>query len=151
MEKMAMKIKSWFREKLESYKDDFEFRLESLILNLTENICIKMKQKNVNRTELADLLNVSPPAVTKILNGNSNFTLKTLLSLADALEQNLEINFVEKEAAYISVADFGEFYKPTCAYFDEDDIQNDVFALTSSDSIDSGFHIQKERRYEAAA
>ena len=72
-------------KKLESFKDDFEFRLESLILDITDNICREMEHSEINRVELAERLNVSPPAVTKILNGNSNFTLKTLLSISDAL------------------------------------------------------------------
>ena len=91
-----MKTGEWFKRKLEALKEDFEFRLETIILDLTERICAKMEQKNINRTRLSDLLNVSPPAVTKILNGNSNFTLKTLLSLSDALELDLKIDFVEK-------------------------------------------------------
>jgi len=93
-----MKTEDWFRKKLDSFKDDFEFRHESLILDLTENICREMKHKNINRIKLAERLNVSPPAVTKILNGNSNFTLKTLLAISDALEIDLKIDFGKKEA-----------------------------------------------------
>lgn len=91
-----MNTNEWFRNKLGSLKDDFEFRLETIILDLTEKISKRMKEKNLNRTNLAELLKVSPPAVTKILNGNSNFTLKTLLSLADALQLQLKIDFKEK-------------------------------------------------------
>ena len=93
-----MRPGEWFKEKLESLKDDFEFRLETLILDLTEKICARMKQKEINRTRLSELLNVSPPAVSKILNGNSNFTLRTLLSLSDALGLDLKIDFVEKNS-----------------------------------------------------
>lgn len=100
-----MKTGKWFKRKMESFKDDFNFRLETLILDLTEKICIKMEQKNINRTRLSDLLNVSPPAVTKILNGNSNFTLKTLLSMSDALDLELKIDFVDKNAAPVGVYD----------------------------------------------
>ena len=99
-----MKAKDWFKNKLDSFKDDFEFRLESLILNVTENISKRMVDKNINRSELAELLNVSRPAVTKILNGNSNFTLKTLLSLSDALELDLKVEFKEKRTRTTEVA-----------------------------------------------
>ncbi len=92
-----MKKQNWFKSKLETFKEDIEFRLETLVLELTENICKRMAQKNINRMELAKRLHVSPPAVTKILNGNSNFTLKTLLSIADALDQELTIDFREKD------------------------------------------------------
>jgi len=91
-----MNTQEWFRNKLESFKEDFDFRLETLILDLTETISRKMEERNLNRTKLAELLGISPPAVTKILNGNSNFTLKTLLSLADALQLDLKIEFKEK-------------------------------------------------------
>ncbi|MBN1843071.1 MAG: helix-turn-helix transcriptional regulator [Deltaproteobacteria bacterium] len=92
-----MKAEKWFRDTLESFKEDREFRLETIILNLTESICSKMIQKKINRSKLAELLGVSPAAITKILNGNSNFTLKTLFSLSDALGLDLEIDFRERE------------------------------------------------------
>lgn len=92
-----MKNTNWFTSKLEAFKEDFEFRFEALVLDLTENICKRMAHENISRTEFAKRLSVSPPAVTKILRGNSNFTLKTLLSIADALGQELSVDFKEKE------------------------------------------------------
>jgi len=94
-----MKTEKWFKKMLKSFEKDFDFRLETIILDLTNKISKRMKERNINRVQLADLLNVSPPAVTKILNGTSNFTLKSLLSIADALDLNLEIDFKEKESA----------------------------------------------------
>ena len=88
-----MKSKTWLETKLEQFEDDFDFRMESIIMDITENICEKLEKKNITRAKFADILGVSPPAVTKILNGNSNFTLKTLLSIADALGLNLAIRF----------------------------------------------------------
>ncbi|MDP2645488.1 MAG: helix-turn-helix transcriptional regulator [Desulfobacterales bacterium] len=90
-----MKTKDWFKNKLEELKDDFEFRLEGFILHITEDVCKRMVEKDMKRSDLAKRLNVSPPAVTKILNGSSNFTLRTLLSIADALEYELDVKFVE--------------------------------------------------------
>jgi transcriptional regulator with XRE-family HTH domain len=91
-----MAAKSWFQKQIEALKDDFNFRLETLILNITETISENMEKKGFNRSKFAEILRVSPPAVTKILNGTSNFTLKTLLTIADALELNLKIDFEEK-------------------------------------------------------
>lgn len=113
-----MNTKDWFENKLEELKDDFEFRLEGFILHLTEDICKRMMQKDMNRTDLAQRLDVSRPAVTKILNGSSNFTLRTLLSIADALEYELDINFVEKNS-----------YGYVCS-------ANEVMAITGADSFD---------------
>jgi transcriptional regulator with XRE-family HTH domain len=92
-----MKTKKWFGDLLESFAADLDFHFESLLLDLTESISRKMKEKNINRTQLAELLKISPPAVTKILNGSSNFKLRTLLSIADALDLGLEVSFREKK------------------------------------------------------
>jgi len=93
-----MEPKEWYDKKLKTIEKSLGYRLESIILNLTEKICRSMEEKKINRSKLAKLLEVSPPAVTKILNGTSNFTLKTLLSLADALELDLEIDFKKRQA-----------------------------------------------------
>lgn len=87
-----VKKQNGLKGKLKGLKGDFEFRLEMLILSLTERFCERMEQKNTSRSKLAKMLNVSPAAVTKILNGN-NFTLRTLLSLADTLDAELMITF----------------------------------------------------------
>lgn len=91
-----MKKTTWFQHKIEQFKNDPEFQLEEFILKLTEDICIKMEEKNINRAQLADILGVSRPAVTKILNGTTNFTLKKLFSIAAALDQDLEIYLKSK-------------------------------------------------------
>lgn len=96
-----MTTSKWFKDSLEEIKNTFEFRLETIIFDITEKISRRLKKKKVTRTQFAEMLNVSPPAVTKILNGNSNFTLKTLLSIADALELNLKIDFEEKSLVTI--------------------------------------------------
>ena len=98
-----MKTEKWFKDMLKSFEKDFDFRLETIILDITENISKRMKKKNINRTGLSNLLNVSPAAVTKILNGNSNFTLKTLLSIADALELDLNVSFKGKPSVVDSI------------------------------------------------
>ncbi|MBW1726614.1 MAG: helix-turn-helix transcriptional regulator [Deltaproteobacteria bacterium] len=130
-----MSFNNWIKEKLELYKDDFEFRLESLILDITENISEKMLKRNINRTKLAEKLNVSRPAVSKILNGNSNFTLKTLLSLSDALSLDLKVKFKERE---VKVSKDHDVYK-SVLISSADEIKTESkkiegpFPLTSSD------------------
>lgn len=89
----------WFGELLDSYKDDFEFRLEELVFELTEQISKKLKENKISRKRFAEKLKISPAAVSKILNGNPNFTIRTLLTMADALKTDLSIEFKEKESA----------------------------------------------------
>jgi len=87
----------WFGDLLDSYKDDFEFRLETLVFELTEQISKKLKEEKISRKQFAEKLNVTPAAVSKILNGNPNFTLSTLLAMADALKMELSIELKRKE------------------------------------------------------
>ena len=89
----------WFGELLDSYKDDFEFRLEELVFDLTEQISKKLKENKISRKQFAEKLAISPAAVSKILNGNPNFTIRTLLTMADALKTDLSIELKEKEKA----------------------------------------------------
>lgn len=85
-----------FGELLDSYKDDFEFRLETLVFELTEQISKKLKDDKISRKQFAETLKISPAAVSKILNGNPNFTIRTLLTMADALKTELSMEFKNK-------------------------------------------------------
>jgi len=62
-----------------------EFKLEALSLRLSHVIADAMDAKGMSRIDLARALGVSAPMVTKILSGRSNFTLRTLVCVADAL------------------------------------------------------------------
>jgi len=79
----------------EEFKDDLEYKVEYKILEITEQICEVMDDKKINRAELSKLLETSKSAVTKMLSGNTNFTLKRLLKIAMVLDKDLDINFKE--------------------------------------------------------
>lgn len=81
----------WMKEKLERYKDTFDFKLEELILDITEEMCRAMEEKGIGRAELADELGVSRAFVSKLLNGTPNLTIKTLMKMTDALGRELSI------------------------------------------------------------
>jgi len=110
-----MSPKTWLEKKIESFEDDFEYRLEGLILELTAQIAERMEEKGINRKELASTLQVSPPFITKILNGTSNFTLKTVLSLADALECTLNVNLKPKEISVTANTHWSAWVNATLA------------------------------------
>lgn len=91
-----MKLEKWFAQKLEEFKDDVEFRTEEAILGITEKIVELMEKEGINRTDLAKRLGVSKPFITKLLNGNPNMRLKTMVSLAMALNHELNFSFVHR-------------------------------------------------------
>ncbi|MDA3937265.1 MAG: helix-turn-helix transcriptional regulator [Actinomycetota bacterium] len=69
--------------------DSVEYQVEDLILSLTGEFLDRMEQTDVSRADLARRIGVKPPRITRILQGNDNFTLKTLVGVADALDCKL--------------------------------------------------------------
>lgn len=93
-----MDTEEWFNSTLEELKNDADFRLEMIILDLTEQISTRMKERGLTQTKLAKALGITPAAVTKILKGSPNFTLKSLLKVADALQVELNLSLCAKNA-----------------------------------------------------
>jgi transcriptional regulator with XRE-family HTH domain len=91
-----MEKKTFFDNYLQSIKDDFDFKLEKLSLDVTEKILEIMQKKGVNQTELAQMLDVNKASVSRLLNHGSNITLKRLLSIADTLGCDIEIRIKDK-------------------------------------------------------
>lgn len=65
------------------------FWVESAILEITEEIVARMKQLGVSKSDLAKLLGKSPAFITKLLQGNNNFTLETIVKIARRLNCQL--------------------------------------------------------------
>ena len=66
-------------------KDSDTYLLESAKIDFTEEIYKCMKDKKLSRKALADKLGSSPAYVTKILRGNANFTLESMVKIAKAI------------------------------------------------------------------
>lgn len=94
-----MNAEKWFQDELETVRKTFEYRLEKILIQLGEDICRLMRDQQISRAEVAERLGVSRAYVTKVLNGNPNLTIKTLLKLSDALGRELAIRFASKPDA----------------------------------------------------
>jgi transcriptional regulator with XRE-family HTH domain len=82
----------WFEAKLQEFREDVDFSVEELVLDLTERIVAVMKDSGINRTELAKRLGVSKAFITKLLNGNPNLTIRTMVSIAKSLGCEVSID-----------------------------------------------------------
>jgi transcriptional regulator with XRE-family HTH domain len=91
-----MNAEKWFKEKLDAARGTFDYRLEKVLIQLGEDMCLLMEQQGLSRTQLAERMGVSPAYITKILDGNPNLTIKSLLKLSDALGRELTIHFAPK-------------------------------------------------------
>lgn len=92
-----MKAYGWFEKEFDEARGTFEYKLEGLELEVTETILRVMEEKGISRSDLAQKLGVSKAAVSKLLNNGSNMTLKRLLTIAEAMDLNLSVNFLSSE------------------------------------------------------
>ena len=86
------------REMFREAEKTLEYNLEGSIIDFTEDLCRWMEEKGVSRAELARRIGTSPAYVTKILRGNSNFTLASMVRIAMALESELRIHLAPRGA-----------------------------------------------------
>jgi ribosome-binding protein aMBF1 (putative translation factor) len=59
-----------------------EYRLQALVLEISDRVTTRLQKQGISQAELARRLGVSRPMITKLLTGDSNFQLRTLLRLA---------------------------------------------------------------------
>ncbi|MFA5845147.1 MAG: helix-turn-helix transcriptional regulator [Coriobacteriia bacterium] len=85
-------------------RDTADYRAEQVIDSVTEAIVDRMLELGLNRTELANLLGVSPARITNLLRGANNFTVRTLIDVSVALDCSLMIALVPHEAGRSVVA-----------------------------------------------
>jgi transcriptional regulator with XRE-family HTH domain len=83
--KLFAKIEKTLSYKKEKAKLDFTIELQEL-----------MKINNVTRADLARKLDRSNAYVTQILRGERNFTIETMVELADTLDSTIAIHFSPK-------------------------------------------------------
>jgi len=82
-----------------------EDQLTRLITQVTNEINWHMTQGKLTRADLASRMGVSPGRISQVLSGGENLTLRTLASLAVALDGQFEIElkpFKATEDAYAS-------------------------------------------------
>lgn len=101
-----MSTKGLNRESADKYRGFFtraesspDYWMGGPIAELTEDICRLMEEKKISRAELARRLGTSRAYVTKLLDGNANFTLATMVKLAMALDGALHLHIADRRAA----------------------------------------------------
>ena len=79
------------------------YRIDALKVEIAELIYLTMKQQDVKKAELARRLGTSRAYVTKLLQGNVNYTIDSLVRIAEALKCELEIQLASKTTARLWV------------------------------------------------
>lgn len=89
-----------FRALLAAAKQRDSLHSAKAIQDFTEDLYRLMEEQNVNKAELARRIGKSRAYVTKVLRGNSNFTVESMVCLARALEGQLCIHIAHGGPAY---------------------------------------------------
>lgn len=94
-----MRADEWFERELESLKDDPDFLTEEALLDITEQVYVRMQELGLRPADLARRLGVSRAFVSQLLNGKPNMTMRTLVGVAHALGERVEIQLRPHEVA----------------------------------------------------
>lgn len=78
-------------------RETHTYRVEAASLEFTEALLNRMKDRDVNRAELARRLETSAAYVSKVLNNTGNMTIDSLVKIADAVGCDLRTHLVPRE------------------------------------------------------
>jgi len=70
---------------LKAARKTHEYRAEGASIEFTNAMLTRMRQLDVSRSELAGRIGVNPAYISKILRGDTNFSLETMVKIANAL------------------------------------------------------------------
>ena len=75
-----------------------------LSLAFTEDLIHRMDAMGMTRAQLARAIDKSPAYVSKILNGDTNFTLETMAALAEAVDGTMHVRLCGNDDRVMWVA-----------------------------------------------
>ena len=102
-----MMEESQFEKRLRNKERDDEFLYAKLITEIAFELEEAIAQEGVTQTELAQRLGVNKSYITRILNGQPNMTIRTLVKIANALNRKVFARFdkFEVRATAITVGE----------------------------------------------
>ena len=107
------------------------------LMGFEEDLARLMEKKGVLKADLAKAMGVTPPFVTKALNGTGNFQLKTMAKFARAVGAVLEVRLTDEGSEVVRIVD-----AETAVHLDEARREDSRSGLTEliADVIDFGEH-----------
>jgi len=101
-----------FQRLFKSARNDNGYKLDDLILEITEQIVTQMEADDISKSELAASIGASAPYITKVLKGETNFTAESLVKIADALKCDVQVKLVPRTNIEGWVGVFGKAVEP---------------------------------------
>ncbi|MBZ0168185.1 helix-turn-helix protein [Candidatus Methylomirabilis lanthanidiphila] len=98
-------MKGWLAKRVESLAGRAGYETQKLMLGISERIVARMAEVGMNRSALAETLGKDRSQVTRLLNGNPNVTLKTLVEISTALGTRWKIDLADNASKHTSAND----------------------------------------------
>ncbi len=86
-----MKHLTALKAKAKQARQTHAYRAEGASIRFTEDLVAAMKSSGLTRSALAERIGSSPAYITKILKGETNFTLDSMVKIANSLNCELTI------------------------------------------------------------
>jgi transcriptional regulator with XRE-family HTH domain len=88
-----------YAEFLESIKASDEYLVESAKMDFALELNSLMNKQGVTRTALAKTISKTPAYLSKVLKGDTNFTIETMVKLCSAINHKISFHIAPKDAA----------------------------------------------------
>lgn len=88
-----------YRRFIESVESSLEYKVEVAALSFVDEVTRSMAKRRVNKAELARRLGTSRAYTSKLLRGDANFTLATMVKIADVLSEELHLHVADAGAS----------------------------------------------------
>jgi transcriptional regulator with XRE-family HTH domain len=89
-----------YKEFIESTKVTFEYDIESAKVDFALELGRLLERNQISKSALADKMGVSAPMVSKILRGDTNLTIETMVKAVRAAQGQLHIHAAAENAVY---------------------------------------------------
>ena len=86
-----------FAKLLNNAKKRPEYWASRITLEFANSLDNFLVQKNISRKQLAEKVHVTPAYVTKVLRGDANYTVETMVKLAMAVDARVDVKLLPKE------------------------------------------------------
>lgn len=81
-----------FQGRLADAQTRQDYWVETVIMEFTEAMLARMEERGISKSELASKMGVKPAAISKFLGGGNNFTIETMVKVAQALNCQVRVN-----------------------------------------------------------
>ncbi len=88
---------------MRSDDEPLDFWIDMARVGFEDDLHRLMTSAGIHRTDLAEAAGVSPAFVSKVLNGSTNYTLKTMAKLARAVGGVLQVRLTAEDAEVVRV------------------------------------------------